>query len=43
MQLTPEMIREQRFKVKLSGFDKDEVTNFLIDIAEDLEELGDID
>ncbi len=39
MQLTPEMIREQRFKVKLSGFDKDEVTNFLIDIAEDLEEL----
>ncbi|MBN2298888.1 MAG: DivIVA domain-containing protein [Deltaproteobacteria bacterium] len=39
MQLTPEMIREQRFKVKFSGFDKDEVTNFLIDIAEDLEEL----
>jgi cell division initiation protein len=39
MQLTPEMIREQRFKGKLSGFDRDEVTNFLIDIAEDLEEL----
>jgi len=39
MQVTPEMMREQRFKVKLSGFDKDEVTSFLIDIAEDLEEL----
>jgi cell division initiation protein len=39
MQLTPEMIREQRFKGKLSGFDKDEVTNFLIDVADDLEEL----
>ncbi|MBN2297342.1 MAG: DivIVA domain-containing protein [Deltaproteobacteria bacterium] len=39
MQVTPEMIREQRFKVKLSGFDKDEVTSFLIDIAEDLEEI----
>lgn len=39
MQLTPEMIREQRFKGKLSGFDKDEVTSFLIDVAEDLEEI----
>ncbi len=39
MKLTPEMIREQRFKGKLSGFDKDEVTNFLIDIGDDLEEL----
>ena len=39
MQLTPEMIREQSFKSKFSGFDKDEVTNFLIDVAEDLEEL----
>ena len=39
MQLTPEMIREQRFKVKFSGFDKDEVTGFLLDIAEDVEEL----
>ncbi len=39
MQVTPEMIREQRFKVRLSGYDKDEVTGFLIDIAEDLEEI----
>lgn len=39
MQLTPEMIREQRFKAKLSGFDKDEVTNFLIDVADDFDEL----
>ncbi|HHO75319.1 MAG TPA: DivIVA domain-containing protein [Deltaproteobacteria bacterium] len=39
MQVTPEMMREQRFKVKLSGFDKDEVVSFLNDIAEDLEEL----
>ncbi len=39
MHLTPEMIREQRFRVKLSGFDKDEVINFLIGIAEDMEEV----
>jgi DivIVA domain-containing protein len=39
MKLTPEMIREQRFKAKLSGFDKDEVIHFLMDIADDLEEL----
>ena len=39
MHLTPEMVREQRFKVKLSGFDKDEVANFLMGIAEDMEEI----
>ena len=39
MHLTPEMVREQRFRVKLSGFDKDEVINFLLGIAEDMEEI----
>jgi cell division initiation protein len=39
MHLSPEMIREQRFKVKLSGFDKNEVTAFLLDIAEDMDKL----
>lgn len=39
MQLTPEMIREQRFRGRLSGFDKEEVTSFLVGIAEDMEEL----
>lgn len=39
MHLTPEMVREQRFRVKISGFDKDEVVNFLMGIAEDMEEL----
>jgi cell division initiation protein len=39
MDLSPDMIREQRFKVKLSGFDKNEVITFLMDIAEDMEEL----
>jgi cell division initiation protein len=39
MKLSPEMIREQRFKVKLSGFDKNEVIAFLLDIAEDMELL----
>jgi cell division septum initiation protein DivIVA len=33
------MVREQRFKAKLSGFDKNEVITFLMDIAEDMEEL----
>ena len=35
------MIREQRFKVKLSGFDKNEVIAFLMDMAEDMEMLID--
>lgn len=39
MKLSPEMIREQRFKVKLSGFDKNEVVAFLMDMAEDMEML----
>lgn len=39
MHLTPEMVREQRFRVKLSGFDKEEVINFLMGIAEDVEEV----
>ena len=39
MQTTPEMIREQRFKVKLSGFDKEEVINFMLSIADDMETL----
>jgi cell division initiation protein len=39
MDLSPDMIREQRFKVKLSGFDKNEVITFLMDIAEDMEEI----
>lgn len=39
MHLTPEMVREQRFRVKLSGFDKGEVVNFLMGIAEDMEEI----
>lgn len=39
MKLSPEMIREQRFKARLSGFDKTEVIAFLMDIAEDLEML----
>lgn len=39
MHLTPEMVREQRFRVKLSGFDKEEVVNFLTGIAEDMEEI----
>ncbi len=39
MHLTPEMLREQRFRVKLSGFDKEEVINFLMGIAEDIEEV----
>jgi len=39
MHLTPEMVREQRFRVKLSGFDKDEVVNFLLSIAEEMEEI----
>jgi cell division initiation protein len=39
MDMSPDMIREQRFKVKLSGFDKNEVITFLMDIAEDMEEI----
>jgi DivIVA domain-containing protein len=40
MHITPEMIREQRFRVKLSGgFDKEEVINFLTGVAEDMEEV----
>jgi cell division initiation protein len=39
MKLSPEMIREQRFKARLSGFDKNEVIAFLLDIAEDMEML----
>ena len=39
MKLSPEMIREQRFKVKLSGIDKNEVIAFLMDMAEDMEML----
>lgn len=39
MKLSPDMIREQRFKGKLSGFDKNEVIAFLMDIAEDMEML----
>lgn len=39
MHLTPEMVREQRFRVKFSGFDKEEVVNFLMGIAEDIEEI----
>jgi cell division initiation protein len=39
MHLSPDMIREQRFKVKMSGFDKNEVITFLMDIAEDMEQL----
>jgi cell division initiation protein len=39
MKLSPEMIREQRFRVKLSGFDKNEVIAFLLDMAEDMELL----
>lgn len=39
MKLSPEMIREQRFKSRLSGFDKNEVIAFLMDIAEDMEML----
>jgi cell division initiation protein len=40
MHITPEMIREQRFRVKLSGgFDKEEVVNFLVGVAEDMEEI----
>lgn len=39
MHITPDMIREQRFKGKLSGFDKDEVIQFLLDLADDLEEF----
>jgi cell division initiation protein len=39
MHVSPEMIREQRFKVRVSGFDKNEVTAFLLDIAEDMDKL----
>jgi cell division initiation protein len=39
MHVSPEMIREQRFKVRVSGFDKNEVTAFLLDIAEDMDRL----
>lgn len=39
MQLTPEMIREQRFRSRFSGFDKEEVLAFLVGIAGDMEEL----
>jgi len=39
MKLSPDMIREQRFKVRLSGFDKNEVVAFLMDMAEDMETL----
>jgi DivIVA domain-containing protein len=40
MHITPEMIREQRFRVKLSGgFDKEEVINFLMSVSEDMEEI----
>jgi DivIVA domain-containing protein len=39
MHLSPDMVREQRFKVKLNGFDKNEVITFLMDIAEDMEEI----
>ncbi|MDT8273289.1 MAG: DivIVA domain-containing protein, partial [Desulfomonilia bacterium] len=39
MQRTPDMLREQRFKGKLGGFDKEEVLQFLLDVADDLEEL----
>jgi cell division initiation protein len=40
MHISPEMIREQRFRVKISGgFDKEEVINFLMGVAEDMEEV----
>ena len=39
MQLTPEMIREQRFRTRFSGFDKEEVAGFLVGIAKDMDEL----
>jgi cell division initiation protein len=39
MKLSPEMIREQRFRIRVKGFDRQEVTAFLLDIAEDMESL----
>jgi cell division initiation protein len=39
MKLSPDMIREQRFKTRLSGFDRNEVIAFLLDMAEDMELL----
>ena len=39
MKLSPGMIREQRFRVRFSGYDKNEVIAFLLDIAEDMEML----
>ncbi|HOJ13972.1 MAG TPA: DivIVA domain-containing protein [Deltaproteobacteria bacterium] len=39
MKLSPEMIREQRFRTRFKGFDRQEVTAFLLDLAEDMESL----
>jgi len=37
MKLTPQDILNQEFKIKVKGFDKDEVKDFLIQVAEFLE------
>lgn len=37
MKLTPQEIMTQQFNMKSKGYDKDEVTNFLMEIAERLE------
>ncbi|MEA2101524.1 MAG: DivIVA domain-containing protein [Thermodesulfobacteriota bacterium] len=39
MRTTPDMLREQRFKTRMKGFDKDEVIYFLSDLADDMDVL----
>lgn len=39
MKLSPGMIREQRFKKRFRGYDRQEVITFLLDISDDMEAL----
>lgn len=41
MQIKPEMIREQSFRPRYKGFDRDEVRDFLMAVADSLEEVLD--
>ncbi len=41
MKLSPETIREQRFRKRMRGYDPQEVLAFLLDMAEDMETLID--
>ena len=39
MRITPMDIRQQQFRVRFRGFDRQEVDTFLADVAEDYERL----